>query len=771
MAANDNQALLLQISADLSKLQKKFAQDGVAIVNAGSDAMERRAKKAAQNIEGSLGKIDVGKAFSRVFDSARLATLEQGGARLRVFGSALEPLGPLGLAAAAGVAALGLSLAQAHEAVEFADNLFKLAKNAHVTTDELQETQFALRLAGGNAADASGALQSFSAKLGEAQAGLPRAQRAFKELGFTPAQIKGFADAGAGLDAVIQRIGELKSPAQKDAVIQQLGLEQMKPLIEAGVEKMREFRKEAQESGNVMDAFLIKKGHELNEELESLHGKIDVQLKSAFIELGPILVGLAKILADMATFAAQIAASFQSIGDRPSDILREQKAFIEKRDAEDPLRRLLSGAHDKQTTGLIDMVLGARQHLDELTPDAANGHRSLVDQTKHKQGPRDDTAERLAAINAALDGATRAMLEAQKGLTANIEERARIEGLAIDAELNQQNDRLNKEKAALAADKGFKGDRERANAEIDLTRVAQQRAAEAKKALLGQQTDFALEDQLDDTRKQLVDAVIAQLTAAAASATTEAERTKIERDILKLKQDEFTHELGKKLSRQVQTGEISQAVADQRFAAGLSTQAAEHTQFDLAHQTPLQKYLKGLQDIDTEISNISVSALESLSAGLEDAMLHATNLGEVARRVFAQMVADLAAAEIKKNIIAPFVQGGQSFLSHLFGGGSAAASSGADDLAGLYASGTDSATGGLSLVGERGPELVNLPRGTQVIPNDILRSLAHRPASPLPGAASGDIYQNFNIATPNADSFRRGQRQLMRQAKFALGRA
>jgi hypothetical protein len=34
------------------------------------------------------------------------------------------------------------------------------------------------------------------------------------------------------------------------------------------------------------------------------------------------------------------------------------------------------------------------------------------------------------------------------------------------------------------------------------------------------------------------------------------------------------------------------------------------------------------------------------------------------------------------------------------------------------ASGTDFAPGGVSLVGENGPELVNLPRGSQVIPND-----------------------------------------------------
>jgi hypothetical protein len=40
-----------------------------------------------------------------------------------------------------------------------------------------------------------------------------------------------------------------------------------------------------------------------------------------------------------------------------------------------------------------------------------------------------------------------------------------------------------------------------------------------------------------------------------------------------------------------------------------------------------------------------------------------------------------------------------------------------------YAAGTNSAPGGLALVGERGPELVNLPRGSQVIPNSRLANM------------------------------------------------
>ncbi|MGJ4888959.1 hypothetical protein ACQR1Y_12235 [Bradyrhizobium sp. HKCCYLRH3099] len=40
-----------------------------------------------------------------------------------------------------------------------------------------------------------------------------------------------------------------------------------------------------------------------------------------------------------------------------------------------------------------------------------------------------------------------------------------------------------------------------------------------------------------------------------------------------------------------------------------------------------------------------------------------------------------------------------------------------------FADGTNSAPGGLAMVGERGPELVNLPRGAQVVPSDVTKQL------------------------------------------------
>ncbi|TPW26046.1 phage tail tape measure protein [Pararhizobium mangrovi] len=47
-----------------------------------------------------------------------------------------------------------------------------------------------------------------------------------------------------------------------------------------------------------------------------------------------------------------------------------------------------------------------------------------------------------------------------------------------------------------------------------------------------------------------------------------------------------------------------------------------------------------------------------------------------------------------------------------------------------FANGTNYAPGGPALVGERGPEIVNLPRGSQVVPNHHLRAAANNNAQP-----------------------------------------
>ena len=76
-----------------------------------------------------------------------------------------------------------------------------------------------------------------------------------------------------------------------------------------------------------------------------------------------------------------------------------------------------------------------------------------------------------------------------------------------------------------------------------------------------------------------------------------------------------------------------------------------------------------------------------------------------------------------------------------------------------FASGTGFAPGGLALVGERGPELVNLPRGSQVTPAD-------QTARALGGETNIEVNQNFFGPTTSSGRLR----ELEWTLRFATGR-
>ncbi|WP_271601097.1 hypothetical protein [Bradyrhizobium sp. CCBAU 45384] len=126
-----------------------------------------------------------------------------------------------------------------------------------------------------------------------------------------------------------------------------------------------------------------------------------------------------------------------------------------------------------------------------------------------------------------------------------------------------------------------------------------------------------------------------------------------------------------------------------------------------------------LVDFETKIRN-GASAMDAL----KEAGLNA--LGKIADKL-AQMAAD----QLWSSAFGGSGGGGLLSLLGIGGGGINANGSiagavgptsvGGAPLVGQFASGTDSAPGGLSLVGENGPELMNVPRGAQIIPNDVLR--------------------------------------------------
>lgn len=106
--------------------------------------------------------------------------------------------------------------------------------------------------------------------------------------------------------------------------------------------------------------------------------------------------------------------------------------------------------------------------------------------------------------------------------------------------------------------------------------------------------------------------------------------------------------------------------------------------------------------------------------------------------------------------------GGSGFnLFSLFGGSSGASNTiqVGNQLFPKFASGTNSAPGGLAIVGEQGPELVNLPAGSQVIPNHRLNE-AMPTANDNGAAISTPIAISIDARGADAAGLARVQQQL-----------
>lgn len=134
-----------------------------------------------------------------------------------------------------------------------------------------------------------------------------------------------------------------------------------------------------------------------------------------------------------------------------------------------------------------------------------------------------------------------------------------------------------------------------------------------------------------------------------------------------------------------------------------------------------------------------------------------SDLGKRISKMITDWVAEWLAARV--------MMGLSSMFGGIFGGGAFAgssASAGARAGVRTFASGGTYA-GGLALVGERGPEIINFNRGGYVYDAGQTKKLLHNETSSAP-----PIVINMNISTPDAGSFRRSQGQILSDMNRAL---
>ena len=191
--------------------------------------------------------------------------------------NAMGSLDASSLALAGGFAAVAAAIVKAEkalismtkEAASNADDLLTLASVTGTTTDSVQELNYMADLTDVSFDRIKDSLKETTNKMQEAATGTGDAYEAYKQLRVEITNADGsLRSAQAVFLDTIDALGDMKNQTERDALAMDLmseSAQELNPLIDLGVEKMRAYAQEAHDMGYVLD----------NDALKSLQGVDD----------------------------------------------------------------------------------------------------------------------------------------------------------------------------------------------------------------------------------------------------------------------------------------------------------------------------------------------------------------------------------------------------------------------------------------------------------------------------------------------------------------
>jgi hypothetical protein len=347
---------------------------------------------------------------------------------------------------------------------------------------------------------------------------------------------------------------------------------------------------------------------------------------------------------------------------------------------------------------------------------------------KGREGP---SAEDIAGrYNDQLLSITLQSLDAMAQVATTTEQRADLELRALEWQHRQT-------KQQIAADKDY-NDAQKA----ELTAAAERLAEYRREAL-----DFRTRQELEQQAQQIAaaenQAATDSLNTQLALAGTEAARKELALQIFDAEMAYLRAKLEAVRSSEV-VSETERRLAEIQLQALNANAAGKRQGVANANATSVERYLTELnatkEQLDEQMDQIGIRGLEALEQGLLDVVTGVKSIGDAFREVSNQIIADLMRIAIRQMIIKPLANA-------LFGGG-----------VGGNAYGTSYWGGGPTWVGEDGPEIVNLPRGAQVVPS-------HQSAND--NARGGGVHFHFPSVT-NAREAREAGAQAAREYRRKL---
>lgn len=235
--------------------------------------------------------------------------------------AAVDKLGQFSASGAAAVTVVGgLVGALAKSTMDMsktADDLLTLSTQTSLTTDQLQEFEYASELVDVSTDTLRGSLVKLTNNMQTAATGTGSAAEAFKKLHVKVSDSSGkLKDNYEVFLKTIDALGKMKNETERDALAMDIfgrSATDLNPLIEAGSGRLKELAEQAHEVGYVVDNETLQSFGELDDAMQKLDKQGDAVKRSFAEALLPIITAFAEALNAIPTPVLTAVISITSI--------------------------------------------------------------------------------------------------------------------------------------------------------------------------------------------------------------------------------------------------------------------------------------------------------------------------------------------------------------------------------------------------------------------------------------------------------------------------
>ncbi len=569
--------------------------------------------------------------------------------------SALMSAAVAGAAAVISKISFDAIVGAARNAARAGAEIANTADNLSLTTDRLQELQFAASETKVPLSNLESGLTRLNTLLGQFRSGIASRELkpAFDKLGIKPEDLKSIENADQFLILIAEHLRTVGSEAEQAALLDKLQIGDLLPMLKNGSKGLEEYGVAAHEAGRVLDEAMVRKLAEADAAMEKSAKQLDNLRIAAFAPL-------AETIGETSTHVTKFISEMEEMRAKAP---LWQKALISIFNSLPGGQ--FAGAGLERAFGITNPSAPASNGTFFRTrqnPFTAPTNPSYAPRT-----PRKGNADALAAREARREERVEQEIFAA---------RQRLLG-AVDKEVMTVTQRYELAKQETAMQ------RQAEQAELD-SRLKRKDLDKSKYDLLvsiRQQVQIA-EDQVKgaayarDLQAERIanERLLTQLSAdlltiQSGAAKSAAERRRIEMRLLQEAQRQAREDL-------VNDPRFKRLPADQQQQAIARQDAYFKAQSDRLKRdtmSPLERWrdesLKDADQVSEALENVAARGLDRLNDGLVDAILNSRSLGETFSNVARQILADLLSISIRSGIIEPLA-------GMLFGGGEGSGKSG-----------------------------------------------------------------------------------------------